>query len=298
MSDPFYTKDGDMKPPKVMGALARAGRSSQIAVSAEPQSHDAYQTTRARDTYQVATCRMEVAKYKPPNKNRASEPGVPWAASDYPIAETFKTVGNIRDAVISSGHVQPQRQNMKELSKSTVSLGYKEAESTAPYESTNVRELQNPQLGARRAGATAKDPPAWGRAPNQVNPITGLDREGAPSCIFERYNPDLPKSRVTNDYIYRQVWNKSACYLPYKPDQDTKYDQLSGKVVQRKEAAGSAEVKKFPRPHLNSLGAVRPPEGWNPVTQKIEEMTIMPKLPSVAPTMNTEPRKVRKKFTY
>ena len=74
----FYTADGDMKAPKKLGALSKAGRASQIVVSSEGFGNDHFTTTSMNNNHKLATSSMVVKKRIPPNKNQGSEPGVPW----------------------------------------------------------------------------------------------------------------------------------------------------------------------------------------------------------------------------
>jgi len=68
----------------------------------------------------------------------------------------------------------------------------------------------------------------------------------------------------------------------FKPDQNTKYDNLKGHTAVRRQNPNPEAKQDYPRPQLGSLGAVRPPDGWNPVTQKIhrkEPLNKMEQLP-------------------
>jgi hypothetical protein len=70
--------------------------------------------------------------------------------------------------------------------------------------------------------------------------------------------------------VYKS-YNKAGSNAPFRPAQTTKYDHLKGYTIARKNNPNPEATQNFPRPHLNSLGAIRPPDGWNPVTQKVEK---------------------------
>jgi hypothetical protein len=184
----FYTADGDMKPPKPLGPLSKAGRASQIQVS-DGFSNDHFTSTNMRSNHQLATSSMVVKKRIPPNKNRSSEPGVPWSSNDHPARDTFTTSNELRTEVAATTAVPPRRKPA-EGAKSTVKLGgwtncftslfppggqicraafgmtkfsprlgYKEAEGKDPYTTMVMQQFQDPLLGLRKAGPTARAPP-------------------------------------------------------------------------------------------------------------------------------------------
>jgi len=263
-----YTKDGDLKPPITLGKLAEQGRSSQIKMMGDSNAAGHFTTSNMANNHAVGTSRMVVNKTVAPDKNRGSEPGVPWSSTDYPAREVFTTCNEQRTKIVSQSGPFARRDKI-DGAKSTVKLGYKEAEAKKPFETHNADQYQDPQLGQRRAGATALDPPQFPAPKSQVNPITGKDREGPASCVFERYNPDVTKSRKSHDAVYKQEYNRQCTNHRFVPKQSTKYDNMMGYTVNRT-VNPKNEIKSYPRPQLNSLGAVRPPERWNPVTQRLD----------------------------
>ena len=118
----FYTADGDMKAPKKLGALSKAGRASQIVVSSEGFGNDHFTTTSMNNNHKLATSSMVVKKRIPPNKNQGSEPGVPWSSNDHPASDTFKTSNELRTKVVANSRTEPRRPPV-EGARSTVKLG-------------------------------------------------------------------------------------------------------------------------------------------------------------------------------
>merc|ERR1711998_829916 len=92
-----------------------------------------------------------------------------------------------------------------------------------------------------------------------VNPLTGAEKTG-PGTVFERYDPDMKKAKKTHDIIYKKEYNKAASSFPFKPNQNTKYDNMMGYTKLRSQNPNPNAVQRFPRPQLGSLGAVRPPD--------------------------------------
>jgi len=251
----FYTADGDMKPPKPLGALSKAGRSSQIVVSSEGFSNDHFRTTSMSNQGPMNNSTLRVSKKIPPNKNTGSEPGVPWSASDYPCRETFTTSNEVRNRTVASQPTQPRRAAV-DGAGSTVKLGYKEAEGKAPYMTMSMDQFQDPLLGARKAGPTSKPPPKFPAPPGAVNPITGVDKQRG--AVFESYDPEKTCARKTHEIIYKH-YNQSGSNFRIKDEQTTKYDHIKGYTIARRTNPNPEAVQNFPRPPLSSLGAVRPP---------------------------------------
>lgn len=244
-----------MKPPKPLGKLSTAGRSSQIVVSGEASTN--FMTSNMAASQQVATSTMKVQKRAPPNKNRASEPGIPWSANDYPGGETFKTSNELRTSAVAGGARAPRRDTSKVKPGTVVKIGYKEAEGKHPYMTMNMMHLQDPQLGRRRAGPTAMPAPSFFPPSAAVNPITGQEKLG-PAPIFERYNPTGTKTRLSRDIGYKD-YNVASSTKQFKSEQNTKYD-LMGYTVARKQNPNPNATQNFPRPQLSTLGAIRPPD--------------------------------------
>ena len=90
---------------------------------------------------------------------------------------------------------------------------------------------------------------------------------GAP--VFERYEPDSSKARCTHEIPYK-AYNMAQSTFKFKPNQNTKYDNIKGHTVVRRTNPNPEAKQNYPRPHLGSLGAIRAPDGWNPVTQTMK----------------------------
>merc|ERR1712216_424633 len=239
-----YTPDGDLKPTKPLSKLGVAGRTSQI-IMASGSAGDHFLTSNMMREHKAKTTKIVVERFAPPNKNRASEPGVPWDPADHPSRETFTTSNELRTKTIARSGPIPMRQNMgKSLANKPFSIGYKEAESANPFMTTNHNHLQDPQLGRRKAGATAKPPPVFPRPRPQINPITGDERTHAPAPPFERYNPDMSKARATHDMPYKHGWNKACQQTRYQPSQDTQYNVLMGSTIRRAQNPGNSNLEK------------------------------------------------------
>lgn len=67
-----------------------------------------------------------------------------------------------------------------------------------------------------------------------VNPITGVSKQGKAPC-FERYDPELKKARKTNDYVYKKVYNQACTQRPFHRGDNTKYDNIMGYTVVRRQ---------------------------------------------------------------
>merc|ERR1712070_287363 len=268
----FYTADGDMKPSKPLGKLATLGRSSQIAFSEHGFADDHFRSSNHVRSEKITSGKMTVHRREAPDKNRASEPGVPWSESDYPTRETFTTNNELRTYAMAHGAHCDGRQPICRRGKSEMRIGYKEAEAKEPWKTMCMEQFVDQELGSRKAGPTARAPPKFPPPPRAVNPITGVEKEGR-APIFERYDPEHAKDRRTHDIVYKKSFNKMNTLKPYDTRQRTVYDLFNGTHVVRKSNPIANDPKpqnEYPKPHLSTLGCIRPPNGWNPVTQKID----------------------------
>lgn len=209
-------------------------------------SNDHFTTTAVRDNHAVSQNRLYVRRKPAPNKNEDSEPGLWGSAQDFPVHQTFTTTREVMDAPDKS---QSRMRKSSKLAKSEMRLGYPEAEAKNPWKTTSMRQFKDPLLGARKKGPTALPQPTFPAATDWCQPITGAPVESKRANLFERYQRDEKKARISNDQLYKTQFNPSNS----RTNIITGYQSI-GKTFE----SCTYKAPTRARPTLNTLAAVRP----------------------------------------
>merc|ERR1712166_308076 len=167
--------------------------------------NDHFTTTGMRDNSSVAQSRLYVKRTKAPNKNQDSEPGLWGSKSDFPPLQTFTTTRELMDAPKGT---QPIRDSCR-AAKSDMRLGYPEAEAKNPWKSSSMKQYKDPLLGARKKGPTAIPQPNFPAPEEWSHPITGHKPLNQRTCLFDRFQRDEKKTRISCDQLYKSAYNPS-----------------------------------------------------------------------------------------
>lgn len=239
----MYTPRGGLKP---TSNKPNPGVSNVDLGAPNGWSNDHFTTTAMRDNHGVTQHKLYVKRKPAPNKNADSEPGLWGSADNFPARQTFTTTREMMDAPDKS---QSRMRKSERTAQSEMRLGYKEAEAKNPWKTASMRQFKDPLLGARKKGPTALPQPIFPAPAPWSHPITGEIAQNQRTNLFDRYQRDERKTRISNDQLYKRQFNPSNSSTNFINGYQS-IGKTHAKTVQ------PAAVHS--RPTLGSLGAVRP----------------------------------------